>query len=264
MNLDSLSDAKNRLERHPIFSRINTVGELKVFMECHVFAVWDFMSLLKKLQQDLVPTGSPWVPCGDGNVARFVNEIVMEEESDETLDKTKGVRYSSHFEIYLEAMKEVGASTKAMDEFLSVLGKQGLDDSMTLPEIPPSSKTFMGHTFELIERGKTHEVAASFAIGRESIVPLMFKKILEDSEISNEQAPVFHYYLERHTHLDEEHHGPMALRLLENLCKDKPTVENEIVQQAIASIEARIRFWDEVLEGFPSVVKAEEMLSPLG
>lgn len=263
MNLDSLSDPKNRLEQHPIFSRINTIDDLKVFMECHVFAVWDFMSLLKKLQQDLVPTGSPWVPSGDGSVARFVNEIVMEEESDETSDKTDGIRYSSHFEIYLEAMKEVGASTDTMNKFLFVLRNEGLENALSMHEIPKSSKTFMNHTFELIERGKTHEVAASFAIGRESIVPLMFKRILADSDISSEQAPVFHYYLERHTHLDEEHHGPMALRLLENLCKEKPVVENEILQQASASIEARILFWDEVLEAFPTVAKAEEMVSHL-
>ena len=92
MNLDSLSDPKNRLEHHPIFSRINTIEDLKVF-RCHVFAVWDFMSLLKKLQQDLVLVRR--VPSGDESVARFVNEIVMEEESDETLDKTDGIRYSN-------------------------------------------------------------------------------------------------------------------------------------------------------------------------
>ena len=81
MNLDSLQTLKNKLE-DPIFHRINSIEELSVFMTHHVYAVWDFMSLLKKLQYDLVPNGSPWLPSPNGNLVRFINEIVMEEESD--------------------------------------------------------------------------------------------------------------------------------------------------------------------------------------
>ena len=261
MNLDSISDPKNRLEQHPIFSRINTIDDLKVFMECHVFAVWDFMSLLKKLQQDLVPTGSPWVPSGDGSVARFVNEIVMEEESDETSDKTDGIRYSSHFEIYLEAMKEVGASTDTMNKFLFVLRNEGLENALFMHEIPKSSKTFMNHTFELIEMGTPHQIAASFALARESIVPLMFQRILDQSSLSSDDVPVFRYYLERHAHLDGEHHGPMSHRLLKTMCGGDPVKEFEVIEQAKLSLEARITFWDEVLASMPHSTVSEVLSS---
>ena len=118
MNLDSLLPLKQKLESHSIFERINSIDELKIFMEHHIFAVWDFMSLLKKLQLDLVPSGSPWIPNPNGNLVRFINEIVMEEESDQAYGNGKDVMYTSHFQIYLDAMSEVGASTQIITEFV--------------------------------------------------------------------------------------------------------------------------------------------------
>lgn len=246
MNLTSVDPLSKKLESHQVFTNLNTLSELRLFMEHHVFAVWDFMSLLKKLQQIYVPHGSPWVPNPNGNVVRFINEIVMEEESDQSYG-SKGESYSSHFEIYLEAMKEVGASTNIIDSFLDQVRSDGIEKALNFNLVPEPSREFMGYTFDLINRGKGHEIAASFAIGRESIVPIMFKRILEKTNISAEEAPVFHYYLERHAHLDGEHHGPMALRLLDDLCTDNEQKEKEVILEVESSLEARIKLWDGVL-----------------
>ena len=246
MNLTTVDPLSKKLESHQVFTNLNTLSELRLFMEHHVFAVWDFMSLLKKLQQIYVPHGSPWVPNPNGNVVRFINEIVMEEESDQSYG-SKGESYSSHFEIYLEAMKEVGASTNIIDSFLDQVRSDGIEKALNFSLVPEPSREFMGYTFDLINRGKGHEIAASFAIGRESIVPIMFKRILEKTNISTEEAPVFHYYLERHAHLDGEHHGPMALRLLDDLCTDNEQKEKEVILEVESSLEARIKLWDGVL-----------------
>jgi len=246
MNLTTVAPLSKKLESHQVFTNLNTLSELRLFMEHHVFAVWDFMSLLKKLQQIYVPHGSPWVPNPNGNVVRFINEIVMEEESDQSYG-SKGESYSSHFEVYLEAMKEVGASTNIIDSFLDQVRSDGIEKALNFNLVPEPSKEFMGYTFDLINRGKGHEIAASFAIGRESIVPIMFKRILEKTNISAEEAPVFHYYLERHAHLDGEHHGPMALRLLDDLCTDNEQKEKEVILEVESSLEARIKLWDGVL-----------------
>ena len=246
MNLTTVDPLSKKLESHQVFTNLNTLSELRLFMEHHVFAVWDFMSLLKKLQQIYVPHGSPWVPNPNGNVVRFINEIVMEEESDQSYG-SKGESYSSHFEIYLEAMKEVGASTNIIDSFLDQVRSGGIEKALNFNLVPEPSREFMGYTFDLINRGKGHEIAASFAIGRESIVPIMFKRILEKTNISAEEAPVFHYYLERHAHLDGEHHGPMALRLLDDLCTDNEQKEKEVILEVESSLEARIKLWDGVL-----------------
>ena len=246
MNLSQIETISKRLEAHPVFSKLNTLDELRVFMEHHVFAVWDFMSLLKRLQEIYVPHGSPWVPQSDGNVVRFINEIVMEEESDQAYN-SDGERYASHFEIYLEAMTEVGASTDSINHFLNEVRTSGLDKALNLSCVPSPSREFMNHTFELIDQGKGHEIAASFSIGRESIVPVMFKRILELTKIGVNDAPVFHYYLERHAHLDGEHHGPMALKLLDDLCANEPEKENEVILQVQSSLNARIKLWDGVI-----------------
>ena len=251
MNLDSLIPLKQKLETHPIFERINSVEELKIFMEHHVFAVWDFMSLLKKLQKDLVPNGSPWIPNPNGNLVRFINEIVMEEESDQAFGKGNEITYTSHYQIYLDAMSEVGASTNVITEFVEEVSDKGIDAAFDSSNIPDPSLKFMKHTFGLIERGKSHEIASSFAIGRESIVPLMFQRILDQSKLGAQEVPVFRYYLQRHAELDGDHHGPMALKLLENMSAGDPEVENEIVQQAEKSIEQRISFWDGVHAALP-------------
>lgn len=246
MNLTTVDPLSKKLESHQVFTNLNTLTELKVFMEHHVFAVWDFMSLLKKLQEIYVPHGSPWVPNPNGNVVRFINEIVMEEESDQSYGNN-GESYSSHFEIYLKAMREVGASTLVIDSFLKEVRSDGIEKALNSNLVPEPSRKFMGYTFDLIKRGKGHEIAASFAIGRESIVPVMFKRILKQTNIPTEQAPVFHYYLERHAHLDGEHHGPMALRLLDDLCTDDDQKEKEVILEVESSLEARIKLWDGVL-----------------
>ena len=251
MNFDSLLPLKQKLETHPIFDRINSIGELKIFMEHHVFAVWDFMSLLKKLQLDLVPSGSPWIPNPNGNLVRFINEIVMEEESDQAFGSGNEITYTSHYQIYLDAMSEVGASTNAITDFVMDVAGKGIHTAFESNKIPKPSLEFMKHTFDLIERGKSHEIAASFAIGREGIVPLMFQRILDQSKLGTDEVPVFRYYLQRHAELDGDHHGPMALKLLKNMSAGSSEKEIEIVKQAEKSIEQRISFWDGVYAALP-------------
>lgn len=247
MKLSDICVLSEKLEKHPLFSRINSIEDLRFFMRHHVYAVWDFMSLLKKLQQTYAPHGSPWVPSSEnGRLVRFINEIVMEEESDLSFG-SETENYSSHFEIYLESMKEVQCPVEEVLGFISNIRDRGLEDGLNTEDIPLPSRKFMRHTFEVINSGRPHEVAASFALARESVIPLMFKRILKLTKVSKKVAPVFHYYLERHAELDGDHHGPMAKSILEELCNGDAQKEDEVLNQAKRSIEARIRFWDELL-----------------
>ena len=135
-----------------------------------------------------------------------------------------------------------------ISKFVNNVEAEGIQAALNDDDIPLPSMEFMKHTFDLIENGKAHEIASSFAIGRESIVPLMFQRILDQSKLGNDQVPVFRYYLKRHAELDGDHHGPMAHKLLENMSAGNSTIEDEIVAQAYKSIEQRIIFWDGVLE----------------
>ena len=240
-----ISTFKERLENHSIYEAVASIEDLQCFMEHHVYSVWDFMSLIKYLQSIVAPTSYPWVPRGNGSVRRFINELVLEEESDET---DVAGEFSSHFELYQKAMAEIGADTKASASFILTVREQGIDDALQSQHIPAPSRTFTSRTFQFIQDNRPHEVAAALALGREHIIPCMFRSILKRIGVTNKEAPIFHFYLNRHIHLDEDFHAPLSLRLLNSLCAGDETKIQEAIEAANAAVEARITFWDGVLE----------------
>jgi len=238
-----IGDFRARLEQHPVYAAVATIDDLRCFMQHHVYSVWDFMSLIKYLQATTAPTRVPWVPVGDGGVRRFINELVLEEESDQT--QVDG-EHASHFELYLRAMQEIGADTTAVERFVEVVAQRGIDEALALPEVPAASRRFTGVTFDIIAADRPHEVAAALALGREHIIPAMFRSILARIGVTADDAPIFHFYLNRHIHLDEDFHAPLSLRLLANLCADDEQRLTEAVSAATRAVEARLTFWDGV------------------
>jgi hypothetical protein len=250
---DTIQSFQNQLENHPIYESVRTIENLRTFMEHHVYSVWDFMSLIKYLQAVVAPASYPWVPEGDGNVRRFINELVLEEESDEgfTPDSDSNT-FSSHFELYCEAMKEIGADNQAPMVFTDTVRKNGIESGLSLTSVPEPSRNFTRTTFDFIESGKPHVVAAALALGREHIIPSMFRSFLKDMSVSEQDAPAFHYYLKRHIHLDEDFHAPLSLRLLNSLCEGDASKQAEAIDAAQAAVNARLKFWDGVLENIQS------------
>ncbi|MDJ0807488.1 MAG: DUF3050 domain-containing protein [Gammaproteobacteria bacterium] len=245
MTREMVSEFNQPLENHPIYQALQTIEDLQCFMEHHVFAVWDFMSLLKYLQSVIAPGGAPWSHAGDPNVRRFINELVLEEESDEALEAGE---YISHFELYQQAMLEVGADLSLSSRFVSMAQESGVSQALALAEIPEAARRFTAKTFEFIQSDQAHQVAAALAIGREQIIPGMFRSILQKSGISEQQAAAFRYYLQRHIHLDEGTHGPLSLRLLNQLCEDDPVKQEQALEAGRQAVHARMEFWDGVLE----------------
>lgn len=240
-NKELLQLKKAELSAHPIFSEINSLPILQRFMETHVFAVWDFMSLTKRLQQELTCVQLPWLPPQDPQAARLINEIVLGEESDDRVDHG----HYSHFELYLDAMREVGASTAAVERFVA-LQREGVsyDTALQSVEVDPAAANFVRHTLHTALHAPGHSVAAAFLHGRESVIPQMFQRILDDWGIGIEQAPTFRYYLERHIEVDSEDHGPAAEKLLARLVDGDPQREEDVYAAAIAAVQSRIALWD--------------------
>lgn len=237
----TLTDNKLVLSQHPLFSEITTLPILRTFMETHVFAVWDFMSLTKRLQRELTCVSLPWLPPTDPAAARLINEIVLGEESDDR----PGHGHYSHFELYLDAMREVGASTQAIERFVSLM-QEGVPHAEALlrAEANEAAQRFVCDTLEVALHAPAHRVAAAFLHGRESVIPTMFQQILDEWGIGIEQAPIFRYYLQRHIEVDSEDHGPAAEQLLARLVNRDPVREEEVYVAAIAAVDSRMALWD--------------------
>lgn len=236
-----------KLNNHPLYESIQTLDDLRIFMAHHVFPVWDFMSLLKYLQCRIAPAAYPWKPHANSSARFFINQIVLGEESDEGLPDAQGnPTYVSHFELYCEAMREIGASPADAIHFSDIAFEHGIDSALSLKTVPAAAREFMEATFGFIATDKTHIVGAAFALGREHIIPEMFRSFLSRMNITDQDAPAFHYYLQRHIHLDEGFHAPLALRMMNELIGNDADKLREAEEAAFAAVEARIRLWDGV------------------
>lgn len=238
---DSLQAARRHLVNHPLYADAISLARVRVFMEYHVYAVWDFMSLLKGLQQGLTCTLVPWLPATDREAARLVNEIVLGEESDE--DGRGG--YESHFELYREAMREIGANTEGIDSLLGALGQHvpplTAVDALALPDCV---RDFLRFDFRLLASGDLHRIAAAFFFGREDIIPEMFRPLVVSLRSQGQPVERLLYYLERHIEVDEGSHGPRALRMVQILCGDNPTRAHEAQVAATEALLVRGHLWD--------------------
>ncbi len=243
---ESLRPLRQQVVEHPVYRHIETLADVRLLMEHHVFAVWDFMSLLKALQRHLTCVTVPWVPQGDRHSRRLINEIVLAEESDEEC----GGGYSSHFELYHAAMDQCGANTSSIDGFLDrVRGGEGVADALDTTAVPQAAQTFVGTTWRIVVSGEAHAIAAAFTLGREEVIPDMFRALVTDLQKRfPAELTLLHAYLERHIHMDEARHTPMALHMLAGLCNDDPRKWREAEEAARVALNARIALWDGVVE----------------
>ena len=250
LNENLIESLRVRLEAHPIYAAVTTLDDLRVFMQHHVYSVWDFMSLIKYLQNEVAPARWPWTPMGDALVQRFINELVLEEETDISLPGHEG--HTSHFMLYLEAMREIGADADTPARFVQMVAEQGIEAALASGLAPAPSAAFTRTTFGFLASGKSHTVAAALALGREHVIPSMFRAFLSRMAVTEAQAPSFHYYLNRHVHLDEDFHAPLSLRLLAAQCGDDANKWREAEAAAEAAVNARLQFWDGVIAALPS------------
>jgi hypothetical protein len=240
-----IAPLKQNIIDHPSFSKIKNLEELRIFMQFHVFAVWDFMSLLKSLQNNLTCTTIPWRPVGHADTRFLINEIVTGEESD--VDEN-GVR-KSHFEIYLDAMQQCGADTTQILGFLGLLNENsGIDEALSLTRVPTEVLEFVRFTFSVINGGKSHVQAAVFTFGREDLIPGMFHSLVTDIHRHfPESISTFKYYLERHIEVDGDHHSHLALEMTEKLCGNSAEKWEEAEAAVMQALEKRKLLWDGVL-----------------
>ena len=243
-NKNKLKELRHKITTHPLFASKLEPKQICKFMESHIFAVWGFMSILKSLQQKITPNNVPWVPNENtkNGLINFVNEIILCEES----DYIDGIGYISHFEIYLLAMKSMGAKSDQLDMLISKITDKGYDEKF-IDDINASAevKNFLKNDLRVSIRGTLPEIVGAFTLGREKVIPNMFKYILPAIN-ENPTSKYLITYLERHIDIDGDRHGPLSMKLLDVSCNNEQL--NLAYTAAIKSLELRLLVWDRIYE----------------
>jgi pyrroloquinoline quinone (PQQ) biosynthesis protein C len=237
-----LGDSRERLIRHPIYGLVDTPERMRLFMQTHIWAVWDFQSLLKSVQQQLSCVTVPWVPTPDPEARRLINEIVLDEESDELPNGS----FASHFELYLRSMESAGADTNPISCVIErIRSGDPISEVLQDPTVPIEAREFVNRSFSIIYSGNAHRIVAAFTYGREDIIPDMFRQVVVKlATYSPEIWGQFRYYLERHIEHDDDRHGPVCRRIVATMCGNDPVRWAEASETARHALEARIALWD--------------------
>ena len=258
MNIETINNSiqpqKDQLLKHSLYNKIQNIDDLHIFLESHIFAVWDFMSLLKALQAKLTCTTTPWFATKNPETRYLINEIVLAEETDLSIDG----RRLSHYEMSIEAMEDCGANTAGINTFLAEVNSlHNIFVAIKQSSLHPDVKAFLDFTFRVIEQGKPHEIAAAFTFGREDLIPSMFTAILKNFQKNLPEIDLSKllYYFERHIELDADEHGPMAMQMITDLCEDDAQKWKEVEEISILALEKRIGLWNAIEEEI--VMKAE-------
>ena len=250
---------QSAIEHHELYGRLTSVAALRTFMEHHIYAVWDFMSLLKALQNELTCTRLPWRPIGDGDVRRFVNDIVHCEES----DKLPNGRSLSHFELYLEAMHAVGADTTSIERFIELIDADvPVKDALVQANAPAGARAFVTDTFESINTGDMSAIAAAFTFGREQALPSIFHQVVRQLERTDRKdlSPLV-TYLDRHIEVDGGDHGWLAEKLLCACNGDGEEAWVRAQTGAERALTARLNFWDAIATALPDSAAVSSAMS---
>jgi hypothetical protein len=233
------------ITKHPMYRNIANLKGIQCMMEHHVYAVWDFMSLLKALQVKLTCVDLPWFPRGNADTRFFINEIVLGEESD--VDPDGG--HISHFELYLKAMKQAGADTSGMERFMeSLRSGASLESAFEVAQTPAEVRAFVRYTLDVASAAPVHVLAAVFTFGREDLIPDMFMELIREIKSKHpEELELFNYYLERHIEVDGDHHGPLSWNMVQALCREDDVRWQEAATASVQALQHRKALWDAVL-----------------
>ena len=240
----TLRDLRNAIVTHRIATRLHSANAWRGFMEHHIFAVWDFMTLLKRLQQEFTCVTLPWLPKRETSLARFVNDLVLAEESD--IDASGAA--TSHFELYLRAMADCGADTAAIERVLHEVGHgKSIAEALALCGASTEVVDFVETNMDVALHGSREEITGAFFWGREELIPVMFEPLLRRIAEQDARFEHMHDYLQRHIELDGTDHGPKAEALLNTVCRT-PKQRLAAQQVAIRVLRARLHFWDHLTE----------------
>lgn len=238
---------RQRLLTHQLYATISSIEDLTIFLQHHVFAVWDFMSLLKALQNELTCVQVPWIPKGNPLTRRLINEIVLAEETDQ--DEEGNAK--SHFELYMEAMNDCNADISKITYLIQLLREwKSVRTALSQIDIATSIKEFVSFSFDVIETKKAHKIAVVFTFGRENLIAdkigAMLKE-LKNTDQNTKSIKKLIYYFDAHLKLESKNHSERSIQMIKELCGEDETKWNEALEISKIALQKRVDLWDGIM-----------------
>jgi hypothetical protein len=230
------------LINHPLYNSIKTEEDVRIYMFNQVWCVWDFMTLVKSIQLNIVPSNILWMPPKYPELGAYIYEVLLTEETDKGYNSETN---SSHFQTYLKAMYESKVDTSSVAAFIKLL-ENGFDFGTATEKcgIHDEAKEFISTTFEFA-KSELHISTAVFCLSREGVIPDIFMNLLANVSLSN-NFKIFNWYLNRHIYLDSQSHGPLSIKLFKTIV-DTPKKQDEALHASLKALKARNKFFDYIL-----------------
>ncbi len=229
------------LERHKVFDQLLSNEDLQLFMSWHVFSVWTYMSIIKRLQLEFTCTCLPWTPYRSAKSAHLINKIVSENESIDLANNT----YLSHFELYLCAMEEIGANTFSIRTFVDLIAaNMPLQDALKISNSPPAIEEFVLTNTHIAISGSVEEVLGCMIYAHEYIFPKSFIHSSAGSALSRFAEEKFSLYLKMCCSTDPHQRHLDITNLLIEQTNGNESCLKTCLDAALGAIKRQANLWD--------------------
>ncbi|CAG9319831.1 unnamed protein product [Blepharisma stoltei] len=226
--------------------KLESLPATRVYMKNFIYQAWAVISTLKALRSKLSPSTVPWYPPEDENSVRYINEILLDEETDVA---GQPQQYSSHYNLFIKAMREANGFSEPMETLVTDL-RQGMawDKAFIKNKdqykhiISPSTFKYVENEIGIAMNGDLHQIAGFFFLGREETVPDLFSGFVKSLNEKEVNAPLFKSYIQRHIDLDGDLHAPLGEKITQRVCKEDPKMWKEVYEAGKLGITDDLNF----------------------
>lgn len=249
------------LANHKLYERVNDELSLRLFMEHHVICVWSYNFLLREIHQELVGLIHPLNSQSQKEAIRLVSEMILEEELEEQQDGS----LLSHFEIYLEAMQDLGANISPIVSFFDLQDSgQNWQTALKHARFPTAVSRY-ARKMNRFAQAPLHEKAAALFYEGEPFIPDTF--LLRIGQLGNTvKIGRLLDYFERHIEGLRSPGFSASGRLVEILCNNDEKMSLEAEQSAEEAMKNRVELWGYItgqLEALPEPIKKQKPAASL-
>lgn len=232
------------LEENEIYKLIDSDEKLRLYMEQQVACVWFYQILLKNITRDILSMTRSIDCRSTKELMQISCALIMEEELDDVLDG----EITSHLELFLESMYEVGCNMKPFLSFMESF-EEGLSLEKAVEEslFCQSTKRYLLNSLTILDLS-LHEKASALFYEGEPYIPDDFLSYL--NTYHGEKVANLVLYYERHIEGLKKPGYSSTGRMIEILCESSSERFCEAESVAEKVMKNRISLWIKLEETF--------------